>query len=160
MPKSKAKRCKKHVPKEVRKDCMAFVKSGLTLIPEGQKATIETKNHAAIFKLRSGVGTREDWDLVVGSINMAQVMCELGTGKEYREMIIEGSKALLAVGRRYVKWGKFEFCGDELEKLVNAMEVHDAQLSVARVIDMEHATNEVARRIGKNINVQKVMVSA
>lgn len=152
------KRTKKYKPKKVLKDCMAFVKTGLTLVPDDQKTTLQTKNHAAIFKMRSGAGNREDWNILVGAINMAQVMCEMGHGKEYREIIISASNALLAVGKRHVKWDKFEFCGDELEKLVNAMEVHDEQLSVLRVIDIEQATDEVMRRLKNNINIQKVMV--
>ena len=160
MSKQKKPRNNKYVPKKVIKDCMGFVKTGLTLMPDNQKTTLQLKNYAALLKLKSGEGDRDSWNTLVGAINMTQVMCELGTGKEYRKIVLAASDALLAVGKRHIKWNKFEFCGDELEKVGNAMEVHDAQLSVSRVIDIEQATDEVLRRINFDINVKKVMVAA
>jgi hypothetical protein len=135
---------------------MAFVKTGLTMAPDNQMRDLNIKNHLAMASLASGTGTRDDWDMVIGAINMAQVMAELGTGSEYRKMILSASDAMLQVGKRYVKWDKFEFCGDELQRVNDALEVHEAQLAVSRVIDIERATNEVRRRINNKINVSQV----
>lgn len=152
----KTKRKKEYKPKKVIINTMAFVKTGLTIAPESQMITLKIKNHAAMNRLANGMGTRDDWDTVIGAINMAQVMAELGTGSDYRKMILSASDAMRSVGKRYMKWDKFEFCGDELTRVNDAIDVHEAQLDVCRVIDIERAADEVLRRIKNKINVTKV----
>ena len=154
--KTKKPRNKKYVPRLVRLDPMAFVKTGLTMAPDSQMTILKIKNHAAMSRLANGTGTRDDWDTIIGAINMAQVMAELGTGDEYRKLILSAGAAMLAVGKRYMRWDKFEFCGDELARVNDALDVHEAQLDVSRVIDIERATGEVLRRISNKINVTGV----
>ena len=157
MSKQKKPRNKKYDPKKVLKDPMAFIKTGLTEVPPDMKVNLQIKNHAAMVRLVDGVAVRDDWDLLVGASNMALIMSEMEIGMEYHDMLIAGRDALFNVGKRMVKWGKFELCGNERAEISNLLEVHDAQLSICRVIDVERAAAAVLRRIRLNINTKRVM---
>lgn len=155
-----AKRNKKYKPRPIVANPIQYMIGGLKRIDGEHLTNLNVKNHAALLAIVQGRGTRDDWDLVAGAINMAIVMSECGTGEEYRDALIEGQNALLSCGVRYGKINKFVLTGDELKALNLAMEVHDAQLEISRVIDVERATNEVFRRLKHNINTKRVSEAA
>lgn len=154
------KRNKKYIPKKVLKDPMAFIKTGLTEMPPDMRVNLQIKNHAAMARLVGCIADREDWNLLVGAANMALIMSEMEIGMEYHEMLIAGRDALFNVGKRLVKWGKLELCGNEQTEISNLLEVHDAQLSICRVIDVERAAEAVLRRVQHNINTKRVMIQS
>lgn len=114
------------------------------------------KNHAAMQAMVQGRGNRDDWDLLVGAVNIGNVMCEQGIGNEFREQMIAGRDALCELGKRAVASGRFLFRGDELRAMNEALACHDAQLENVRAIDVERAADEVLRRIRGRINTTNV----
>jgi hypothetical protein len=152
----KKPRCKKYHRRMVVGNPIAHLLGGLRRV-EGEHLTkLNTKNHAAMHCIVHGHGTRELWDQLVGAINMANVMCELGTGSEYRAELMAGRDALATLCARWRKTGAWVLTGGEMQALNLALEVHDAQLEISRVIDVERAADEVVRRIHHNINTQQV----
>ena len=152
----KKPRNKKYRPRMVVGNPIAHILGGLQRAGGDNLRMVEGRNHAAMHCIVHGHGTLELWDQLVGMINMANVLCELGTGSEYRAELMAGRDALAALVARWRKTGTWVFTGGEMQSMNLALEVHEAQLEISRVIDVERAADEVIRRIQHNINTQQV----
>lgn len=151
------KRTKKYQgPKYVARNVLSTVFGGMAGSHMEHLRTLQVKNHLALAEMAQGRGNREQWDLIVGAINIANVMCETGFGDEFRHSVLAGRDAMLAVGMRQAKLGKFLLTGDELRILTEALECHDAQLENTRAIDVDRAAMEVERRVRHRINSTSV----
>ena len=151
------KRNKKYKAKPVVQNPLNYFFGGLKKIDGEHLTNLNVKNHAAMFKLTTGIGERSDWDMIVGASNMAIVMCEQHFDNQYHEMLITGRDALHAIGKRYLEKDKFIMTGDEMQAINNLLDVHEAQLNALRVIDVERAYDEVLRRINHGVNVKRIV---
>jgi hypothetical protein len=119
---------------------------------------IQTLNHLAMADMAQGRGNREQWNRIVGAVNIANVMCEMGIGDEFRHAVLNARDALLNVGKRAVlNADRFIFTGAELTSINQALDCHDAQLENVRAIDVDRAADEVMRRVRNRINSTSVM---
>lgn len=149
------KKRKAYRPKEVVQNPLNYVFGGLKRIDAEHLQTRKIKNHKALADMATGCGNRAAFDLIVGLINMANIMCELGTGDQYRAEMLAARDTMMIVRERYFEIGRFVFKGDELKAMTLALEIHDAQLEASRVIDVERAADEVVRRVRLGINVER-----
>lgn len=152
----KKPRNKKYRPRDVVANPLTAIFGGMGSAHAQHLQTLHLKNHAAFAALVQGRGTRDDWDRLVGAVNMANVMCEQGIGNEFREQTIAARNALCEIGKRYMRIGKFVFTGPELATMNEAMTCHEAQLENVRAIDVDRAADEVLRRIRNKINTTNV----
>ncbi|RSZ60005.1 hypothetical protein HF313_14920 [Massilia atriviolacea] len=152
----KKPRNKRYRPKPVSLNPLSEVFGGMSGDHASHLRVLNIRNHAAMAALTTGTGGREEWDLLVGAINIANVMCEQGIGDEFRAETIAGRDALMAVGKRAMTMGRFVFRGDELAAMNKALACHDTQLENVRAIDIDRASNEVIRRIRHGINSTNV----
>lgn len=151
------KRTKKYQgPKYVANNPMSTFFGGLSGDHMSHLQGLFGRNHAAMQAMVQGRGDRDTWDLLVGAINMANVMCEQGIGNEFREAMLAGRDALCEMGKRAMSTGRFLFKGDELTDMNEALACHDAQLENIRAIDVERAADEVMRRVRHGINTTNV----
>ena len=148
---------KPHRPKYIARNVLSTVFGGMGGDHIEHLRTIQIRSHRALAEMTQGRGTREGWDLLVGAVNMANVMCEQGIGDEFRAVTIGARDALLEVGKRIVTKGRVLLKGDELGAIREALECHDAQLENVRAIDVERAAREVERRIHHKINSTSVI---
>lgn len=148
---------KKHRPKGTCANVLSTVFGGMSGEHRSHLQAIQIKNHRALAEMAQGRGTREQWDMLVGAVNMANVMCEQGIGNEFRDITITARNALLEVGKRIVKLGRVVLTGDELAAIREALDCHDAQLENIRAIDVNRATDEVQRRLRERVNTTNVM---
>ena len=136
---------KKYRPKPVRTDTITYVLSGIRPFANvTYGTTLRIKNHDALDKLRRGVADKETIDILIGTYNVAEGLVRQNIGDEYREELRAGQDALLAVARR---GGNFILKSEELNALNLAMEVHDAQLDVCTVVELERAIDIVQEDI-------------
>lgn len=150
------KRNKRYVPKYVSKNPMSDYFGGLSGDHAHHLQRLKIRNHAAMAAMTTGAGTRNDWDLIVGAVNMANVMCEQGIGDEFRPFTLAARDTMVEVGKRAMKTGRFLFKGDEIAVLNEFLDVHDAQLENIRAIDVERAADEVTRRINGRHNTTNI----
>jgi hypothetical protein len=143
-------------PKYVAKNPISTFFGGLSGDHADHLRALNIRNHGAMAAMVQGQGDRVTWDLLVGAINMGNVMCEMGIGDEFRAWMIAGRDALMEVGKRAVKGGHFGFTGDELKAMNLALECHDAQLENIRAIDVDRASDEVIRRIRHGLNTTSI----
>lgn len=154
------KRNKKYVPRAIVQNPLNFFLGGLKRIDEDHLVELNSKNHAAMLCICNGSGTKEHFDQLTGMQNMALVLTEMHFDNQYLEMLYAGRDALHSLGERFRKHGKFVLTGEEMQKINNVLEVHEAQLVALRVIDVERAYDEIQRRLKHNINVKKIGVAA
>lgn len=135
----------KYKPKGVRLDTMTWVVSGMKPFTSVALAVdIRIKNHVAIDQLRKGEATKEDIDIIIGAFNMMEGFGRMGIGTDWAEEIRLGQDALLAIARRGVRRDmRFVATGPELTAINLAMEIHDAQLDVCTVRQLEQALDIV-----------------
>ena len=135
----------KYKPKGVRLDVMAWVQSGMKPFTSVSLAVdIRIKNHVAIDQLRKGEANKEDIDIIIGAFNMMEGFGRMGIGTDWAEEIRVGQDALLAVARRGIRRDmRFVATGPELTAINLAMEIHDAQLDVCTVRQLEQALDIV-----------------
>jgi uncharacterized membrane-anchored protein len=104
---------------------------------------LKIKNHDALRALTQGEAVRTDIDTLIASVNITEALYRLGFGREYKDVVNEGLDALRSVGRRGIESGRFILRASEMRALNLAMELHDAQLEVITIKDMENAIKVV-----------------
>lgn len=141
---------KKYKPKGVRLDTMAWVLSGMKPVAKVQHAglALKIKNHDALANITQGRGKRDDVDIVIAAMNVAEALGMLGLGSDWRPEINAAQEAIFHMGKRGLKNGdKFLFTGPEMQAVNLGMDIHDAQLDECTVKQLEQALAIVEREI-------------
>ena len=141
---------KKYKPKGVRLDCMAWVMSGMKPVSQVQHAglALKIKNHDALTNITQGRGKRDDIDIVIAAMNVAEALAMLGLGSDWRKEVNAAQEAIFSMGKRgLMNADKFLFTGPEMQAVNLGMDVHDAQLDECTVKQLEEALLIVDREI-------------
>ena len=94
----------------------------------------------AMRNLTQGQATRSDMDELVVLGNVVEALLRMGFGREYGDIVGEGIQSILEVARRGVaNGGRFILNAKEMNALNSLMELHDAQMDVITVRDLEQA---------------------
>ena len=137
----------KYKPKGVRIDALNYVITGLTKVSgkESEYVIMRLKNMSALDSLVKGTANKQEIDIVIGVINVAEALCELGFGKEYHQLVLDASSALFDVCKRSFDLDDRFVCrGHEIAAIKTGFEVHDAQMEVCTIADLEKALNIIA----------------
>jgi hypothetical protein len=113
---------------------------------------LKIKNHGAMEALTKGNAGRTEIDLLINMGNTVEALYRLGFGEDYGDVVEQGLDALHDVGQRGVQMGRFILKAHEMSHLNLLMELHDAQMEVITVKDMERA----ADLIGKEFDQRKM----
>ena len=135
----------KYKPKGVRLDNMTWVQAGLKKVDAiGAGTTLKIRNHDAMNNLRMGTAARRDIDALIDALNVTEALANRGIGEDWKVEIRAAQDAILDLARRGVA-NNFRFIarGPELVALNLIMEVHDAQLEVVTVKQLETAMGDV-----------------
>lgn len=151
------KRTKKYRPKQIILNPVDYLRGGYKRV-EGEYLTeLQIKNEMALLNVLQGKAATEDWDKLVGAVNMSLVITEQYFDDKFRELLLAGRDALQSLGKRQLKIGRFVLTGEEKTAIENMMEVHEAQLKALRVVDIERAYDEVMRRLRSKTGNVKVV---
>jgi hypothetical protein len=104
---------------------------------------MKIKNHGALSNLTRGLAVRQDIDTLISMGNVTEALYRLGFGREYGDVVKQGLDALHDVGRRGVQTGRFILKAQEMSHLNLSMELHDAQMDLITIKDMEKAIDLV-----------------
>lgn len=131
----------KYRPRPIRVDPIGYVMEGLSPVMrhESFALDLQTKNHFALTMLTQGTATKQDINVLISALNITESLWRLGFGAEYRNVVDAGLRALRTVGGRGLVTNKFILNAAEMAALNEAMDLHDAQLDIITVRDMEHA---------------------
>ena len=149
----------KYKPKGIRLDTMNWVVTGMTKVSAKESAyvTMHLKNMSALDSLAKGTANKKEIDIVIGVINVAEALCELGVGSEYHQIVLNASSALYDVCKRSFEINDRFICrGSELSAIKLGYEVHDAQMEATTIGMLDKALDV----IDKTIRAQKATVIA
>lgn len=121
---------------------MEWVKASVSFVSNNPGATtLKIKNYDALEALRLGKATRHDMDVLVNVINMAEAfaMCDKKFEQGFYNLITDAQNQILEVCRRGKDSNHFVCRASELEAIRDIMELHDEQLEIATVKEMEQA---------------------
>ena len=141
---------KKYKPKGVRLDAIQWVINGFRNISETGDAVLhlKIKNHESLECLRKGEATRMDIDAIISAFNMAEALARMQIGDDYAAEIKAGQDALLAVAKRGVsRDDRFVLKAEELTAIMLVAEIHDAQLEITTIGELEKAMDIVTKEI-------------
>jgi hypothetical protein len=134
---------KKYKPKTVLYDTMQYVKTGMAPMSTASTLvmTLKLKNHGALDNLRHHKGTKEDVTVLTHAFITAQSIADLKVGgsEEYSEALDTAQEAILTISNRSDKWKKVQATPVEVDNLIYGMDVHDAQLAICTVSELEKA---------------------
>jgi hypothetical protein len=139
------KKRSKYRPKGVLINPLAYVLESLKPVKEHDSYLIDLKikNHAAMEVVTKGRAMRADMDILINMVNVVEALYRLGFGEDYGDVVQQGLDALHEVGSRGAKTGRFILKAHEMSHLNLVMELHDAQMEVITVKDMEKAVDIV-----------------
>jgi hypothetical protein len=106
---------------------------------------LKIKNHMAMSTLTKGLATRDDINVLIATFNIVEALYRLGFGTEYADVVHNGLDALRDVGKRGADTDKFILKSTEMNALNLAMELHDAQMELITIKDMDNAVNIVKK---------------
>jgi hypothetical protein len=131
----------KYRPKHVLLNPVGFVMEGFSPVRSHTSFMVDLKikNHAALDSLTKGAATRTDIDTLIAMGNITEAFARMGFGSAYEEVVKEGLLALRAVGKRGAESGRFILKSAEMTALNEFMELHDAQMEVVTLRDMDEA---------------------
>lgn len=143
------KKRSKYRPRRVLLDTMAFVQESLTPVAKHDNYLLDLKivNSMAMASLMKGTATKRDMDVLVAMSNIVEALYELGFGRQYQDVATEGRYAILSIVHRAVERLRFVPTGEDIKRLNTLMELHDAQMDVITIADMERAISLAKRRI-------------
>lgn len=135
----------KYRPRPVLRNPVGFVLESLTPVAKHDSFLLDLKikNHGAMAALMRGAATRTEIDLLIQMVNITEALYRLGFGKEYADVVGLGLDSLRDVARRGADTGKFVLRASEIKALNDVMELHDAQMEVIVLKDMERAIDLV-----------------
>jgi hypothetical protein len=140
----------KYKPKGVRLDATTYVLNGFRLVSTtgGAALDLKIKNHSALEALRTGQAKRYDLDSIISALNVSEALSRLGIGHEYTDEIRQGQDALLELSRRGInRDDRFVAKASELTAINYGMELHDAQLDITTIAQLEKALDIVMNEI-------------
>lgn len=110
---------------------------------------LKIKNHGAMSNLTRGLAGRDDVDALINMVNVVEALYRLGFGREYGDVVKDGLDALHDLGRRGVQTGRFILKAQEMSHLNLIMELHDAQMDLITIKDMEKAIDLVNKEFAQ-----------
>lgn len=127
----------KYRPRQVLLNPVGYVMESISMVSShaGFMLDLKIKNHAALAALTQDRATRQDIDTLIAMVNVVEGLYRLGFGKDYSDVVKAGLAALRSVGAR----DKFILRAAEMSSLNEVMELHDAQLEVITLKDMNAA---------------------
>lgn len=108
---------------------------------------VKIRNSQSMLALMQGKATRQDMNVLIAMSNVCEALVRMGFGKEYATEAMDGRAAILAIVMRAPQVLRFTPKAEEIKALQLLMELHDAQMEVITVRDMERALELVKQEI-------------
>jgi hypothetical protein len=131
----------KYKPKPVLQNPLGFVLDSIAPITAhgGYLVELQLKNSNAMLNLMQGRATKQDMNMIIAMSNIVEALCDLGFGKQYANVAVDGREAIIGIVMRAVDKLRFVPTGPEIQALNTLMELHDEQMQIITVGDMDRA---------------------
>ena len=134
-------------PKPIIRDPLNYALTSVTMVSAHESYLIDLriKNHGALTAMMQGRADRKDIDVIIGMGNICEALYRLGFGSEYGSVISTGIEAIYQIATRGIPTNRFIMRAQEISALNDLIELHDAQMEVITIRDMEKALALVHR---------------
>lgn len=131
----------KYKPRAVLQNPLGYVLDGIAPITAhgGYLVELQLKNSSAMANLLQGRATKHDMNMIIAMSNIVEALCHLGFGKDYASVAVDGREAIISIVYRAVDKLRFVPTGPEIQALNTLMELHDEQMQIITVRDMDKA---------------------
>lgn len=154
-----AKPKKKYRPRPIIQDPIRYVTALVRPAPEAARLKTKIGIHLAMTNITKGEGTKDDWQEVANALNLSVILAEMGYGKDYVPLIVEAQGSMVLVRDRLKATGKAILRGVEMRAINEALAVHDEQIDLATVKDIEKALFAIEKALAQG-NFVKVLPDA
>lgn len=139
----------KYKPKPVLQNPLGFVLENITPITQHEDylLNLQLKNSSAMERLLKGKANKQDMNTMIAMSNITEMLQEMGFGKDYKDVCVDGREALIGIVMRAIKIKRFTPTGVEIQQLNTLMELHDAQMEIITVKDIDEAIKLAKRKI-------------
>lgn len=154
----------RHIPQRHLKparQCVAIYKLMGRLQPftPAELARLELPIRISYDSMKSGKGTRSDYQDLADAINVAMVRAE-AIDPLAESMMLKARDAMLRVLERFTRLGRWGFDGPAIDEVLCAVEFHEDLLRNSTPQQMADALREVYRRVEREWGSRAVEVAA
>ena len=111
---------------------------------------LKIKNNQAMVALLRGEAVYSDIDTLIAMSNIVEALYKLGFGDEYKDVTVDGREAIISIVHRDTDIKRFTPTGLEIQALNLLMELHDAQMDVITIKDMERALDYIKLKMSQH----------
>jgi hypothetical protein len=140
---------KKYRPRGIIKDPIRYVVRGCGPAEESAVTKCQISYHMAMLNITQGKAKPSDWQEIANALNAGIVLAEMGYGKEYLQEFIKAQGAMVMLRDRLKNNGTLTIKAVEMTAINEALAVHDEQIRIATIKDMELAIKEVERQLAR-----------
>jgi hypothetical protein len=112
--------------------------------------------HSALEAIRTGQGNDDHANHLALASNISLVLCEQGLGREWVGKVQEAQDAIVMLGARRRRIGRYVATGTELQRIQALLELHDQQMVSEHCTEglMAQALAEIQRRVASGAVVE------
>lgn len=149
MPKSSKPRKKYRQMRTLIPDTISWIREGFRPLEQHGTYLLDLKiaNHGAMAALLQGKATAKDISTLVAMSNIVESLQQMGFGREYASVAVDGRYALLKIVYRAVEILRYTPTGEEIGMLNTLMELHDAQMGIITVADLQRAIDRAKAQL-------------
>lgn len=142
----------KYRPKTMLQNPLEFVLSGMRPIRDmpGIYLDVQIKNREAMDRVRRGIATKADIDMLIAMFNICEALAVFNLGNDWLPEINNAQNDLLELARSGVERNmRFIMTAKQWESLKLVVDLHEEQLANATVYDIERAHDFVQKVISQ-----------
>ena len=140
---------KKYVPRTVIKDPIRYIVRGNNPAEPEAVTKVKINHHLSMLAITQGKGVAADWQVVANALNAAVVLAEMGYGVEYVPEGVKAQGAMVMIRDRLKATGRMTLKAAEMQAINEALALHDEQIEIATIRDMEKAIIHVEEQLRK-----------
>lgn len=152
---------KAYRPKPVRLDTIDLAIESTRLLAAHDQYLIDLKikNHAALEKLVKGQADKRDLTTLLAMLNTTEAMLRLGKGREYAEVVATAEVEFKKICEVWLRQKKAVLQYQQIRAMQELIELHDQQLEISTVADMEKAIKLIRQRPAITVKLESTCIA-
>lgn len=140
---------KKYQPKGIIKDPIRYMLRGNKPAEESAITKLKIGYHMAMVAVTQGRAGKAEWQEIANVLNVAITLAEMGYGDQYLPEIVKAQGAMVLIRERLKATGRITVKAEEMNAINEALELHDQQVELVTVREMETAILSVERQLAR-----------
>lgn len=131
----------KYRPRPIQQDPVSWVINGMRPVTDAADTVmvIHTANHGSLERIVLGKGTKDDVKTLSNAFITSRSLANHNVGEDWADELEAAGNALVAMGERGKRTGRYVFTGPELNAVNLGMAIHDLQYKNCTIATLEKA---------------------